>query len=178
MNVTDWIAIIGAVTGVVGTVLGVITIADLLSRNRVKLRVTPKLAWVNRRGMVLTAEKPAPAGHDPTGGDPPNRLAVEVVNLSAFAVTISEVGVGRVVGRRRVFVVPDLSDGKSWPVRLESREAVTAFLHLEAARDVISTSADRIAYSQTDCGVVKYGTSPMFDKFVDDLVRKGSEENS
>ena len=128
MTPTDCVAIIGAVTGIAGTVLGVIAVYDLLNKNRVKLRVIPKLAWVDHRGMAWTADRPAPAGHNPTGDDPPNRLAIEVVNLSAFAVTISQVGLGRVdAAKRGVFVVPELSLGKTWPVRLESREAVTAF---------------------------------------------------
>ncbi|HUU86110.1 MAG TPA: hypothetical protein VM243_21645 [Phycisphaerae bacterium] len=178
MNVTDWLAIIGALLGAIGTGLGVITTWDLLSKNRVKLRVTPKAAWVNRDGTVLTAAAPAPAGYDPSGGRPPNQFAIHVVNLSSFAVTISEVGLGRRDGGlRTVFAFPELSDGRSWPVRLESREAVTAFCD-PPPTPLPSPLRDRVAYAATDCGVVKYGTSPGFDRFVDDLVRKGSEATS
>lgn len=178
MGATDWIAIIGAVTGIVGTVLGVVATYDLLSKNRVKLRVVPKVGWVNRRGAALTAEKPAAPEHDPTGGAPPNRLAVEVVNLSAFAVTISEVGFGRIEAPTRLVPVPELADGETWPVRLESREAMTAYFRLPIQPTERKALADRLAYAQTDCGVVKHGTSPMFSQFVDGLSSQEANGNA
>jgi hypothetical protein len=179
---TDWIAVIGAVTGIVGTVLGLIATYDLLNKNRVKLRVVPKLAWVNRRGAALTAATPVLPEHDPTRGAAPNRLAIEVVNLSAFAVTISDVGFGRVDGPMRVSVpIPQLADGKTWPVRLESREAVTAFCNLpmtSAQASSLAGLAQRVAYAQTDCGAVRYGSSQVFSRFIEQLSRLEADSDT
>ena len=170
MTSIDWIAIIGAMTGIIGTVLGVISMCDLLNKNRVKLRVTPGTAWASPSGAVLSAHTPAAPEHDPVGGRPPNRLAIEVVNLSSFAVTISDVGFGRVNAPRRCCLArPELADGRTWPARLESREALTAYCQVPSTkrdRDDFISLSDGVAYAQTQCDTVKYGSSAAFAKFV------------
>ncbi len=61
-------------------------------------------------------------------------FSIEVVNLSNFALTISEAGFtidNRMAqkGRRAAVVQPIVIDGKAWPRRLEAREAVSVYFH-------------------------------------------------
>ncbi len=169
MTATDWLAIIGALTGVAGTVMGVITTYDLFNKNRVKLRVTPKVGWVDKRGRALTAAVPMAAESDPVRGQPPNRLAIRVVNLSAFPVSVDDVGFGPIDGPSRFTIpFPELPEGISWPVRLESRQAVTAFCKIKNT-ERLGALKKPVAYAQTDCGTVRYGTSPMFRKFIAEI---------
>ena len=155
--------------------LGVINTWQQVSRSRVRLRVVPKIAIMMGRDAAIASDrtqgsiqKLALSGHRA-------RLCIEVVNLSIFPVTIHDVGFGRVEGRRHCIVNPELTAGKEWPVRLESREAVTAYgatgeLSLEP--EIVK---DAVAYAETDCGKVAYGTSPIFKEYVRRLHRKSEE---
>jgi hypothetical protein len=61
--------------------------------------------------------------------DSPNKLGIEVINLSAFAVTVLEVGfLLSGTTKRASETLPEVIDGKAWPRRLEAREAVSTFL--------------------------------------------------
>ena len=103
---------------------------------------------------------------------------IEVVNLSAFAVTISDVGFGRVDAPHAAVVIPEMADGKIWPVRLESRRAVTTFCELpktSAEASSFTGPAHRVAYAQTDCGAVRYGTSEIFDRFIEARSKHGPD---
>ena len=96
------------------------------------------------------------------GDAPPNGLAIEVVNLSAFPVTISEIGLRRVGdGERVIFANPRISEGKKLPLRMEPRSAVTAYMELPQDSKVLTKDALK-AFAATECGKVEYGTSPMF----------------
>lgn len=119
-----------------GAGLGVMNTWNAMSQRRVRLRVKP--AYVNPGGVV--------------------GFCIEVVNLSMFPVTIAEVGFS-LRGRKRLAVIsPEFNDGKPWPRRLESRDAVTAYF--DPAQ--IAQHRQRIgkAYARTSCGELGYGTSP------------------
>jgi len=137
------IALIDAVTlaiAILGAVLGVINTWHALDRSRVKLKVLPAHA--------------IPVG----GADPRLKFCIGVTNLSAFPVTIKEVGVlYKGTDRRGVFIDPFLMDGGSWPRRLEPRSSVTVY-----GQKPDSTPGLRIrcAYATTDCGHTKKGNSP------------------
>ncbi len=166
MTQTYWIAIIGAVTGVAGLVLGIISAVDLLQKNRVRLRVVPKLAWTNQNGLAFQTALHPKTGDSVTRGRDPDRLAIEIVNLSAFPVTISEVGFGRPDSHHRpVLVVPEVSLGCTWPAVLESRRAVTVYQKLTGLSHKITTLPRRV-YVETECGSVKYGRSAAIDWLV------------
>ena len=52
---------------------------------------------------------------------------------------------------------PKTFDGKGWPRRLESREAVSLYFGVEdVVRDPVMLAK---AYAGTECGVYAYGTS-------------------
>ena len=90
---------------------------------------------------------------------------------SAFAVTISDVGFGRYNRRRHSIVAPQTTNGKSWPTRLEPREAVT--LHTAPGIELDPAIVrDAVAYAATDCEEVRHGGSPMFTQYVYNLTRR------
>jgi hypothetical protein len=70
--VTLVVAIVGAVCGILGAVLGVINTWHQLSKDRVKLRVVPKFAWMAGPDKTLTADRPAkdPANPRRSGPEP------------------------------------------------------------------------------------------------------------
>lgn len=173
--VTLTTAIIGAVCGILGAVLGIINTWHEMSRTRVRLRVVPKLAWMIDPQNVLTADRPARNTEDPVRGRPPDRVCIEIINLSAFPVTVSDVGFGRVNEPRGILVRPELSPGKTWPVRLESRDSFTAY-GAEGMTPRENALEAAVAYAQTDCGTTAYGSSPIFTDFCRSLrARKASK---
>jgi hypothetical protein len=165
MRLTDWIAITGLVTGVTGMVLGIVSTVDMLQKKRVSLRVIPKMGHKQGNGMIVTTSNDL----DTTGGlmfgKPPNYLAVEIVNLSAFPVTISDVGFGKPNKERLAFIVPEVSLGYTWPAVIESRRAVTVYQSLD--KFVVSRQhLARNIYVETECGAVRKGRSAALNWFV------------
>lgn len=132
-----------------GAVLGVLNTWNAISQRRVRLRVKPAYAFA------------VPAGNTMFG--------IEVVNLSNFAVTVTEVGFtlnGRTLKRQRAAIPqPILIDGKPWPRRLEARESVSTYFD---PREVIGSGRQiGRAYVQTSCGEVAFGTSPALEQLRD-----------
>ena len=129
--VTFVIALIGAVTGVTGTVVSVLNYLRQSDRDRVKIRIGV------REGIMSTQP-----------GSP--FLAVSVTNLSAFPVRIKDVGLLGSGKAQRVLdltVVAKIGLG----VSLEPRTSTDfhfspEFLALEQTKDAIC------AYVRTDCG--------------------------
>ena len=125
---------------VLGAVLGIINTWHALDRSRVKLKVRPAHAI-------------------PVGGvDPRLTFCIEVTNLSAFAVTVHDVGVFyRGTDQRGSFVQPVLMDGGPWPRRLEPRSSVTVY---GQRPESFPNQRIKCAYAKTECGVTKTGSSP------------------
>ena len=128
----------------VGAVLGIMNTWNAMNQRRVRLRVTPT--------FVLTAQG------DPLG------VSIEVINLSAFPLTVSEVGFSAGRGRRIPILAPKFLDNGTFPRRLESREAMSAMFgpgDFEAPRGIKVGDA----YARTACGRTIYGGSPAGKKF-------------
>lgn len=142
-SITFTIAVLGAVLGIINTWVG-------LSKEGVKLVVTPKHAI-------------------PVGGASEHlEFCVEVVNLSAFPVTVSEVGIFyRGTDKRSVIPNPVTSDGGPFPRRLEPRSAVT--LYSERPRSVVDGNKMKCVFAKTDCGTVRKGTSPAFRQMANEI---------
>jgi hypothetical protein len=139
----DDITIIQAITlaiAVLGAALGVINTWHGLDKSRVKLKVRPAHAI-------------------PVGAANPNiTFSIEVTNLSAFAVTVSDVGViyhGTDV--RGSIVSPIIIDGVGWPRRLEQRSSVSIY---GQRPDSENGRSIKCAYARTQCGVTVTGNSP------------------
>lgn len=123
----------------VGAVLGVVNTWASVDKSRMKLRVRPAHAI-------------------PYGGAPQHiGMSITVTNLSAFAVTINEVGIlYRKAANRGAIITPILGDHGEWPRRLEPRSSVTIY----AQRPEPNTRGIKCAYATTACGVTKKGSSP------------------
>lgn len=132
--ITFAIAVLGAALGVINTWVG-------LSKERVKLVVTPKYA--------------IPIGNAPNQIE----FCIEVVNLSAFPVTVSEVGLFyRGTKKRSVIPNPIAFDDGPFPRRLEPRSAVS--LYSVRPSMIVEGRKIKCAYASTDCGVIRKGNSP------------------
>ena len=126
----------------VGAVLGVMNTLHLLDQRRVRLRVVPKMAYP----ITMSGEMMQGFG------------CIEVTNLSAFAVTVGDVGFtggSPKTSPRAAIVRPIIHDGKPWPRRLESRESVSVYFQAMTLRPEMTK-----AYALTDCGEVAYGHGP------------------
>jgi hypothetical protein len=145
VNVYDAITLAIAATG---AVLGIMNTWQQMSKDRVRLKVTPAHALPVGRGR---------------SGD--WTLSIDVVNLSAFPVTVDEVGLELVTKQHLVNTPTTTANGGALPVRLEPREALTVLCYPELKlhprlREV------RAAYVRCQCGTVRYGTSPALKQLV------------
>lgn len=125
-----------------GAVLGLINTWQAIDKTRVKLRVTPKHAI-------------------PVGGmDERLNFCIEVINLSAFAVTIDDVGVFlKGTNERIAYTSPLTFDGGQWPRRLESRSSVTVYSERPKSKGKHKL---KCPYARTSCGVTRTGMSAAF----------------
>ncbi len=126
-----------------GAALSLFNTWGAIVQRRVRLRVRPMYAIGGPHGQTM--------------------FSIEVVNLSAFAVTITEVGFtlnGSTTerGPRAAVVRPIIVVGGAWPRRLEARESASFYCD---PREVVSRG-QKIgrAYAHTACGEARYGTSP------------------
>lgn len=135
------IAIIGVLLGLFGTVLSLITTWREFDRDKVKLRVSTSY-------FVGTG-----------GAQGIHGIAIDVVNLSAFPVTIREVGFLLHNSKQRlVIVTPTTTDGGPYPRILQPRSSVS----LLASRDDFSEdqiNAFQFVYAKTSCGVTKQSSA-------------------
>lgn len=124
-----------------GAVLGIINTWKSSDRDKIKLKVIPKHA--------------IPVG----SADPSIICAIEVINLSSFAITLSEVGFLLKGTKARISSINLLlAEGGSLPKRLESRTAVTAYF---TASDLVSNHYKiRCAYAWTASGEKFKGNTP------------------
>jgi len=147
-GITLALAIIGAVFGLIGTVLSLVNTWRLFDRDRVKLRVVPKFAI----GVgALAGER---------------FVSISVTNLSAFPVTISEVGF-RMNGTtdRIAILAPRISDGGTLPRRMDSRTTCSFQMELHGFNPAQFVMI-RCAYVETDCGVSVDADSPALQSLV------------
>jgi hypothetical protein len=149
-------------------ILGIINTWHLISKTRVRLKVIPKIAFMMDANNALTVANHNKSVSDRVRMGVPFRLCIEVINLSAFPLTISDVGFGNTEKLRHILVNPELSPGKTWPVRLDSRDSVVAYAKTGVRLDP-KVMNKALAYAKTDCGITCYGTSPIFKEYVQGL---------
>jgi hypothetical protein len=148
---TSWKELTTIAAALLGAVLGIMNTWNALAQRRVRLRVRP----ANVRhvgGGIITMSAKSEIGA---------MFCIEVTNLSAFPVTIDEVGMtmGRTTRMIRAAVpIPKIFDGKPWPRRLEPRESVSLYADIDSFE--MRGPQIRRAYASTACGCVRYGNSP------------------
>ncbi len=124
---------------VLGAVLGIINTWYNLDKARVKLKVTLAHAI-------------------PVGGvDERLKFCVQITNLSAFPLTISEAGVFfKGTDSKGSIVNPVFANGGDWPKKLEPRTSVSVYSQIPEAP---VGHKIKCAYAITQCGEVCTGTS-------------------
>jgi hypothetical protein len=139
-NITLVTAIIGAVCGVSGAILGVINTWNQLTKNKVRLKVTPFHA--------------IPVGNLANSDV---NFGIEVINLSDFPVTITDVGfLLKNKKRATLFRVISIDQPSKLPIRLEPRTSYKKYFNIDKAGFPKLT---KYAYVDTQCGELITGTS-------------------
>ncbi len=140
-KITLIIAIVGVACGLLGAVLGIINTWNQIRKNKVRLKVTPI--------HIIPVGAMSSANID---------FGIEVINLSDFAVTITDVGfVLRNKKKATSIPVESMDHPKGLPIRLEPRTSYKKYF----SKSAIDTSGARIksAYAYTECGETLTGTS-------------------
>ena len=139
-DLLPWMDYVTLAIAALGAGLGIINTWHGLNQRRMKLMVVPKVAYLPSHGSEEMG-------------------CINVTNLSAFPVTIREVGFtidGDPRKKARAAIPqPIVMDGDPWPRRLEARTSVSLFFDWTNLKHGIKK-----AYALTDCGNVAYGDSP------------------
>jgi hypothetical protein len=160
MNTIESVTFIVAFLAVV---LGIFNTWYLFKSQRFRLKVVPKLCFDIQGGRYLAVDWDAQVQQLRAAGAP-SRWGIEVINLNAFAVTIDEIGFTDGTDDGLMAMVdPEISRGKTWPVRLKPREKVMYYSTdgMDLPKAVLANAR---AYAKTDCGHCVYGSSPVLTK--------------
>lgn len=106
----------------------------------------------------------------------PLGFSIEIINLSAFPITLAEVGFEASRGQRVPLRDPQFLDRTSLPRRLESPEAVSALF--SPADFPVPNSRLGDAYGRLACGTVTHGNSPagrQFGKIIAEVTESRGE---
>lgn len=126
----------------IGAVLGILNTWRAIDKERPKLKVIPKQAYMMMDGHIERTP----------------RLCIEVTNLSSFPLTVSEVGVLlKGTSERAVILQPMLNNGASLPYRLDPRTSLSTYAAPDALAD--TRHPVKCAYVRTDCGLTFKGDS-------------------
>ena len=142
-DITLGTAILGAVAGLTGVVLGILNTSINIKRDKVRLRVVPQYPDA---GMLVLSHG--------------REFQIEVLNRSEFSVVITDIGFKLKSGKNlvpRLGIVAGLDSSHSLPRRLEPRTSCAiAFstVDMDAHWHEI-----RHAYARTQCGTTATGTT-------------------
>jgi hypothetical protein len=152
--VSDNFTVVNGITlsiAVLGAALGIINTWKSIDRDRLKLKVIPKHAI--HIGDII---------------DQQIRFCIDIINLSTFPVTITEVGVlFHNTDERGVIINPIIIDGGSFPRRLEPRTSFTVYSPYELQNE--HGYKVKCAYATTDCGKRIRGNSPALKQLAQNL---------
>ena len=178
MSLTFGIAVLGAITGVVGTILGIINTWKQFDRDKVKLRVVPKVYSRNEIvGLITTAELRDGQHPFSKAMNRTDEVCIEVTNLSTFPVTVREIGFFLSDSDERYALMhPFFVDQKPLPRRMEPR---TTFVAFAPPNDESKMHFHRLksAYASTDCGVIFRGKSNALTALVNRFRKKDRSRN-
>jgi hypothetical protein len=143
IDVLPWKDYLTMTAAMIGAALGIMNTWNTMSQRRVRVRVIPQF---------LTNVDGTPIG-----------FSIEVINRSAFAVTLAEVGFRTAEGKKIPLLAATFSDNGHLPRRLEAREAASAMF---GPKDFGAPSVKlRAAYARTACGRTIHGNSPAGRQF-------------
>jgi hypothetical protein len=136
-----------------GAALGVMNTWNAMNQQRIRVRVTPNF---------VTSMDGRPLG-----------ISIEAINLSAFALTIKEIGFTSDRGRLPLLAA-QFPDGASLPWRLAPREAASAMITPSDFGIPPVRLGD--AYVRTACGRTILGNSPAGRQF-SEMIAELTKEN-
>jgi hypothetical protein len=133
---------------VIGAVLGVINTWNAINLRRVRLTVIPSCVLSQGQNFVKTSS----AEYRPGA-----MIGIEVVNMSAFPVTVKSVGF-TLRGKKQFITtpLPLLVGLQEWPRKLNPHESVTGYMHPNTE---LPPTLGR-AFAVTTSGILCYGSSP------------------
>jgi hypothetical protein len=144
---------------IVGAGLGIMNTWKSFDRDRIKLVVVPKAFARTKQGIIISSNSDAMTENM-------SGFCIEVVNLSAFALTISEVGFQLRNGHRAVLSKHVLNDQSMLPQRIEPHASVTVFSSHPLGEVTELLWNANMAYATTESGVLQTGTSPFFRSMI------------
>lgn len=168
LNLTLVTAIAGVAFGAIGTALGIFNTWKAIQRDKVRLKIIPKIFKSAHGGSLVSVNVPDNIAERWDG------YCFEIVNIGHLPVTIDEIGLLPTDSGMRFIFRPDFGDGKQLPRRLEPRESVIGYARFEHPSSVIFTNGlpnIKCAFATTSCGVTVRGTSPVIDW----LIRTGKQ---
>lgn len=150
-NITLITAIVGGACGLLGAVLGIINTWNQMRKNKIRLKVTPIHA--------IPVGSLSSANID---------FGIEVINLSDFAVTITDVGfLLESKQTATLATVNSIEQPSKLPIRLEPRTSYRKYF----SKSVIDTNGARIksAYANTECGETITGVSGALKQLIKEV---------
>ncbi len=146
------------IIAVIGAVLGIVNFIISRSKDKVKLKVFPKLSCFLENDLKESTKTTVVS-----------RVCIEVVNLSDFPVTVQEVGFTTNIyteGGRLSFMDKKIAQEKgTLPKRMESRTSIVVY---HPSPDIFKDSLEKItgAYASTQCGLEFKGKNKAWLKLV------------
>ena len=150
-----WYYIITAVLACIGAFLGIINTIYNIHQNRFKLKIIPSLSVKVYNKKVDKIEN----------------LCIQIINLSNYPVTVSQVGFLLTSGEytHGMIMAPITYDNKPWPRRLESREAVRVY-YGRGLKDINIVKEAKKIYVDTECGRRVYGRGPALQAYINNIL--------
>jgi hypothetical protein len=137
----EWMIYFTFAAAMLGAILGIIKLWKSINRDKIKLKVIPRHAI-------------------PVGSTDSSIIgSIEVINLSLFTITLSEIGLSLKDTEERLQLInPLLSECGKLPMRLEAKASITAFFFRSDIANCIS--GIKCAYACTVSGEKFNGNSP------------------
>jgi hypothetical protein len=155
MNLTSIAAVAGLIFGSIGTCLGVYNTWKAGQKDKVRLKVTPKIYQIRPNGRFCSSRIPEDFSQRWDG------LCLEIVNVGFLTVSIDEIGLIQNADQRIVFPKPEISGNESLPKRLEPRTSVTCYIPSKSPSSFLQEGLPyaKCFYASTACGVTVQGNS-------------------
>ena len=141
---------------VIGMFMGIKNYLNDRKKDRVNLKITPKVKGKGPNGQSLFIVSESEFDIETSA----NLFAIEIVNLSAFPLVISEVGLMSQATMDKVIIPFPLITGEGkLPHKLTERDSITIYGSLDdiAQSQLIGTL--NLAYVKTACGHTESSTS-------------------
>jgi hypothetical protein len=145
--------IVTSLAAFVGMSLGIYNFWKERGKEKVKLRVIPKS--VQQKGF------------NSLDNNPQDFFAIEVVNISRFTVTITEVGFLVSGTKQRISCSsPILDTQEKFPKKLEPRESLTAYVDLQSMLSSTNIRNVYCAFAKTSCDHIETGKTKALKQLI------------